>query len=351
MITIDGSYGEGGGQILRTALTLSAITGKPFVIKDIRASRPKPGLRAQHLKCVEATGIITNAHIVGNSLNSTQLTFEPQKIEGGEYWFEIGTAGATSLVLQTIFIPLSFANNPSWVSITGGTHVPWAPCYHYLELQWLPFMQRIGFNAKLKLVEAGFYPQGGGKIIAEIQPTQSILSLRLLERGALKNIQGISAYANLPLTVAERQKNEAQQILNRENLVSDIEIIQMPSRKKNTMMLFLGIFENSQGCYYSLGARGKPAEAVAKEAVRDFLKFITTTGVFDEYLADQIIIPLALTRGLSEFKTPKVTQHLLTNIEVIKSFIPTEIKVDGNLGEEGFVKVQGTNIYEEDRGI
>ncbi|MFQ5866226.1 MAG: RNA 3'-terminal phosphate cyclase, partial [bacterium] len=333
MITIDGSYGEGGGQILRSALTLSTVTGKPFTIKNIRANRPKPGLKAQHLKSVEAAGVITNAHIVGNHLNSTQLTFEPREIRGGEYWFEIGTAGSTSLVLQTIFIPLSLAKNPSWVSIKGGTHVPWAPCYHYLELQWLPFMKRLGFNATLKMVEAGFYPQGGGKIIAEIESTRTISALQLLDRGRLTNIRGISAYANLNPQVAERQSNQAKKELRKESLVPNVEILKMPARGKNTMMLLLGQFEHSQCCYYALGARGKPAEKVAAEAAIDFLNFLGTSGVFDEHLADQLLIPLALAKGTSEFKTPKITQHLLTNIEVIESFIEAEITVQGKLGE------------------
>ena len=344
MLTIDGSYGEGGGQILRTALTLSTVTGKPFTIKNIRANRANPGLRAQHLKSVEAAGLITNALMEGNKLNSTHLTFKPRAIKSGQYLSEIGTAGSTSLVLQTIFLPLSSAENHSKVTITGGTHVPWSPCYHYLEMQWLPFMKRLGFNAKLKLAKAGFYPQGGGKIIIEIQSNKKISALNVLNRGKLKRVHAISAYANLNPQVAERQKNQAIQILRTKNLLPDIDIVEMPARGKNTMMLLLGLFENSQCCYYALGARGKPAEQVAKEAVHNFLKFIATSGVFDEFLADQILIPLALTDGLSRYKTPRVTQHLLTNIETIQSFIPVDIKVDGKLGEEGMVKIWGNNI-------
>lgn len=344
MITIDGSYGEGGGQILRTALTLSAVTGKPFTIKNIRANRPNPGMKAQHLKSVEATGLITNAVMDGNKLNSTQLTFRPGPIKSGDYFFEIGTAGSTSLVLQTIFLPLSFAEHSSKVTITGGTHVSWAPCYHYLELQWLPCMKQIGLDAKLKLVKAGFYPQGGGEIMAEIQPSKNISPLTLLERGHLKSVYGISAFANLNPQVAERQKNQAIQILQRKNLFPKIEIVEMPARGKNTMMLLLGQFENSQCCYYALGARGKPAEQVAQEAANDFLKFLDTSGVFDEYLADQILIPLSLTAGFSQYKTPKVTQHLVTNIEIIRYFISAEIGVEGKLGEQGVVKIQGRNV-------
>jgi RNA 3'-terminal phosphate cyclase (ATP) len=340
MITIDGALGEGGGQILRSALTLSAVTGKPFTIKNIRANRPKPGLQAQHLKSVEAAAAICQARVAGSALHSTELTFEPREIISGEYRFDIGTAGATTLVLQTIFIPLSLAKGSSRATITGGTHVPWSPSFHYLEMHWLQFMERLGFRANLKMIEAGFYPQGGGNVTAEIHPVKSILPLRILERGNLKTIHGISAYANLELSVAERQKFQACDILRQHDLLNEIEILKMPARGKNTMLLLLGEFEYSKCCYFSLGARGKPAETVAREAAQAFLKFLNTSGVFDEYLADQLLIPLALAQGPSEFKTPVVTQHLLTNLSVIQNFINAEIKVEGKLGEEGRVKIQ-----------
>ncbi|MFQ5771160.1 MAG: RNA 3'-terminal phosphate cyclase, partial [bacterium] len=304
MITIDGSFGEGGGQILRSALTLSAVTSTPFTIKNIRANRAKPGLKAQHLKSIAAAGSITKAHIEGNHLESSQIFFEPRELKGGEYRFEIGTAGSTALVLQTIFLPLSLAKTPSRVSITGGTHVAWAPCYHYLELQWLPFMQRLGFKANLNMKMAGFYPQGGGEILSEIQPVQNITSLKLLNRGKLKTILGVSAFANLNPTVAERQKIQTEKILQQNNLLPAVEINKMPARGKNTMMLLLGRFEYSQCCYFSLGARGKPAETVATESALQFLHFMNTSGVIDEYLADQILIPLVLSDKPSAFRVP-----------------------------------------------
>lgn len=341
MIQLDGSYGEGGGQILRSALTLSAVTGKPFTIRNIRANRRKPGLRPQHLKGVEAAGRICRARLSGSRLNATELTFEPSEIESGEYHFDIGTAGSTSLVLQTVFIPLSLAPSSSKVSITGGTHVPWSPSYHYLDLLWLPYMKRIGYDAELTLEAAGFYPKGGGKILAHIHPGQTDSALHCLRRGELKKLYGVSAYANLKRQVARRQLNEAEQILTRHGYEPKLEIKELASAGINTMMLILGVFEYSLCCYFSLGALGKPAEKVADEAVHGFLNFMNTAAVIDEYLADQVLIPLALTDQTSEFRVPKVTQHLLTNREVIKQFIRAEISVTGELGGEGLVKIEG----------
>jgi RNA 3'-terminal phosphate cyclase (ATP) len=344
MIEIDGSAGEGGGQILRTALTLSVVTGQPFRIRDIRGNRPKPGLQPQHQKSVEAAAAICKAQISGNQINSTQLTFEPGQISAGEYQFDIATAGAATLVLQTIFFPLSFAKSSSKIVITGGTHVPWAPCFDYLLLQWLPFMKRIGFDAEMKLVAAGFYPKGGGKINIEIHPAKRVAALQLLNRGEGKKILGISAYANLNRSVAERQANQARLSLQRLGLEPTIEITEMRSHGINTMMLILGVFEHSLCCYFALGARGKRAEKVASEATDAFAAFSKTCGAFDEYLADQLVLPLSLAAGQSAFSTPKVTQHLLTNIDIIQLFLKPKISVTGELGKEGSVQIDGVGI-------
>ena len=170
MIQIDGSMGEGGGQVLRTALSLSVITGQPVTLTHIRQGRSKPGLMAQHLKAVDAAAAISRASVEGAALGSTQLRFEPGEIRSGRYRFEIGTAGSTLLVLQTIFTPLSLASSASSIIIYGGTHVSWSPSFHYVDLMWLPTLRRMGFDAQLKLDLAGFYPPGGGRISATIRP-------------------------------------------------------------------------------------------------------------------------------------------------------------------------------------
>jgi len=341
MIKIDGSIGEGGGQVLRTSLTMSVIMAEAFHIYNIRAGRKVPGLRPQHLKAVEATAEISNGKIEGAEIGSTELIFKPGNINSGKFNFDIGTAGSTSLVLQTIFTPLSFSSQPSTITITGGTHVPWSPSYHYLELQWSPFITRLGFQVNLTLLNAGFYPQGGGAIRADIKPVNSILPLRILERGDLKQIRGVSGVANLPRKIAERQRNRVLQRIGSKYRLSDLRIADLPSRFKGTILLLLAEFDHSQTCYFGLGAIGKPAEKVADEAIDEMEEFLRTSGVLDQYLADQLLIPLAFAEEPSAFRTSKITHHLLTNADIIQYFLPVEIKIDGRVGEHGTVCVTG----------
>lgn len=349
MLEIDGSQGEGGGQVLRSALTLSILTRTPIRIQHIRARRSKPGLMAQHLKAVDAAAAISHAEVKGASLGSTNLTFQPGEIRTGRYKFEIGTAGSASLVLQTIFIPLSLGGSASSVIISGGTHVPWAPCYHYLERQWLPFMQAIGFDARLSLSQAGFYPQGGGRIDVAIRPASHIAPLRLETRRELLTIEGISAVANLDLSIAERQKRQALRRLLPVCPNTQIKIVQLASPAKGTLLFLLARFKQEPGrpslpispqaCYYALGERQKSAERVADEAVDALLEFLETDAVIDQYLADQLLLPLSFAGGASRFRTSRVTQHLLTNADIIRAFTSTRIEVDGDLGQPGWVEI------------
>lgn len=339
IIAIDGSFGEGGGQILRTALSLSAITQRPFEIYKIRAQRKTPGLSPQHLQAVNASARICNAEVVGNQLRSTDLKFFPGEIQPGTYHFDIGTAGSVSLVLQTIFYPLSLTNKPSSVTITGGTHVSHSPCVDYLTQQWLHFLKQIGFIAGIQILRTGFYPRGGGEVIATIHPIGPQYPVHLEDRGKLLMVHGLSAISNLDSMIAQRQQSQAKKKLLERNIPHEIGIAEIPSTGKGTMLLLVGKFEQGQCCYFSLGAIGKRAETVADEACNQFLCFLETKGVIDEYLADQLIIPLALTKGISQYITPKITQHLLTNIEIVKLFLPVTIEVTGNLSEEGLVKI------------
>jgi RNA 3'-terminal phosphate cyclase (ATP) len=344
LLEINGAMGEGGGQVLRSSLTLSILTGKPMFIRNIRLKRSKHGLLAQHLKSVDAAAAVSKAHVEGASLGSTSLTFRPFEVHSGRYKIDIGTAGATSLVFQTIFLPLSRANSTSSVIITGGTHVRWSPCYHYLELHWLPFMRRMGFNADLELNNAGFYPKGGGQINAVIRPAKTIAPLNLVSRGKLIRITGISAVANLNREIAERQKRQA---LGR--LVSlsvklgqpdiQIKIHEFPSSTKGTILLLLAEFENGSACYYALGELGKPAERIADEAVDALLAFLDTEAALDQYLADQLLLPLSFAEGPSILHTSQITQHLLTNVEIIRLFLPVSITIDGALDKPGLIHI------------
>ncbi|MBC8496972.1 MAG: RNA 3'-terminal phosphate cyclase [Chloroflexi bacterium] len=339
MIEIDGSKGEGGGQVLRSALTLSVMTGQAMRIFNIRARRKKPGLRAQHLKAVQAAAAISSASVEGARMGSTGLVFQPNELTAGKFHFDIGTAGSTSLVLQTIFLPLTQAERASTVTITGGTHVSWSPCFHYLDLLWLPYLRQMGIEAELIMDQAGFYPQGGGRIRANIQPSKSLKALTLTERGNLRQIRGISATANLPGDIAKRQRQRVVSRLGSKYPLNDIRIVQFPARFKGTLMLLLAEFEHSRCCYFALGAPGKRAEVVADEVTDAVEEFMARDGAIDQYLADQLLLPLAFADGQSTLRTSKVTQHLLTNAEVIRAFLPVEIKIDGQPGEPGMIEV------------
>lgn len=344
MIKIDGAAGEGGGQVLRTALTLSLLTGQPFEISNIRGRRQRPGLMAQHLKCVEAAMMVGHGQATGNKIGSMRLLFQPGTITAGEFHIDIGTAGSTSLVLQTIYLPLARQPQPSTVTITGGTHVEWSPTFHFLSLHWAKFMSDLGLPLNLHLERAGFYPQGDGKMRAEIMPARKLQSLQLIQPGALKRITGISAVANLDLTIAELQRSQALKRLERSGLDAQIAIEKLPSRFKNTMMLLLAEFEQTQACFTALGAIGKRAERVADEAVEELLVFLHSTACVDKYLADQLILPLSLVPAASTYSTSAVTNHQLTSAEVIKQFLKVDIQISGELNGPGRVTIIGQTL-------
>jgi RNA 3'-phosphate cyclase len=341
VLNIDGSIGEGGGQVLRTSLALAVITGKAFRMTNIRRRRAKPGLMPQHLKAVEAASAVGMARVEGDRFGSQELLFEPAGIRSGEFRFDIGTAGSTSLVLQTVLYPLSFGDADSSVTLIGGTHVPWSPCFHYLQLHWLHYMGKIGFAVQLHLESAGFYPRGGGRVRAAVRPVTTLAPLRLTDRGPLKRIRGISAVANLSAEVAERQRRQALHKLGELSKISEFEVLFLTAPSPGTFLLLLAEFENSQCCFYGLGARRKPAERVADEAVNELRDFLSTDGCVDHYLADQLVVPLALASGKSEVRSSKITQHLTTNAEVVKMFLPVSIEIEGEVGQPGSIRISG----------
>lgn len=341
MIVIDGSIGEGGGQVLRSALSLSLLTGQAFTMTNIRINRPRPGLCAQHLSAVQAAAKISRARVEGDRKGSLEIHFSPGPVMPGDYHFDIGTAGSTSLVLQTLLLPLALAPGASWLTVTGGTHVPWSPCFHYLDWHWRRLLSRMGVRFDLTLVRAGFYPQGGGEIQASIPGSARIQGIDLDTRGKLLRVVGLSAVANLPLDIAERQR---RQVLRRlQPLVSKVEIaIEIESFaawSKGTLLLLLAEFEHSQACYFALGERGKPAERVADEALDNLASFLNQEGSVDAWLADQLLLPMAMASGSSVLSTCEVTRHLLTNTEVICYFLPAEINVDASLGQAGLIRI------------
>ncbi|HEY52075.1 MAG TPA: RNA 3'-terminal phosphate cyclase [Caldilineae bacterium] len=340
MIHIDGSHGEGGGQVLRSSLTLSVLTGQPLRIDNIRARRSKPGLRAQHLASVQAAAAISQAEVTGATLGSATLLFRPGRVQPGPYRFDIGTAGSTSLVLQTIFLPLALAAAPSTVTISGGTHVAWSPSFDYLDRQWLPALRRMGYDACLTLERAGFYPKGGGRIRAEIRPAGTLQPVELVDRGALRRVSGISASANLPEHIARRQRQQVERRLGGWVPNLAVKTVTLSSSGPGTAVFLQAECEQGGGGFTALGRRGKPAERVADEAVDELETYLATNAAIDKHLADQLILPLVFAPGHSTFSTAAVTRHLLTNIEVVQAFLDVEIMVEGELRYPGFLRIE-----------
>ncbi len=339
MLEIDGSQGEGGGQVLRTSLTLSILTRQPVHLYNIRAGRSKPGLQPQHLKSVEAAAAISAAEVRGAAPSSRELFFQPGEVHPGRYRFDIGTAGSTSLVLQTVYLPLSLAGGTSHLTITGGTHVPHSPCYHYLEGQWLPYVRQIGLDIDLSMEAAGFYPRGGGRIQATIRPSRELAPLEACERGALQRLAGLSAVANLDPEIAKRQKHQALRRLEPRFREAKIKTIGLPSPGKGTFLSLQAEFERSSCFYFGLGELGKHAERVADEAVDALESFLSTDGAVDQYLADQLLLPLAFAGGTSHVHTSQVTLHLITNAGILRLFLPLEIHIKGEIGQPGSITI------------
>jgi len=348
MIVINGAYGEGGGQVLRTSLTLSALLGDPIRIENIRARRRKPGLQAQHLTGVWAIAQICDAELEGAELGSLTLTFRPQSSpQAGEYSFDVaearkgGSAGATSLVFQTLLLPLALAPGQSRLAIRGGTHVAWSPPFHYLKHVYLPTLARTGLEARVEIEKWGWYPIGGGEITATISGRgESALSgLDLVERGELKHLWGISATSNLPAHIGQRQKKRAEGYLQKWGFNPQIEIVDAPSPGQGTAVFLVAEYEYTAAGFSSPGKRGKPAEKVAEEACREFIAYHQSGACLDKHLADQLILPLALARGPSAFTTCEITQHLLTNVWVVEQFLDVRFEIEGEEGEKGRVRV------------
>ncbi len=348
LVEIDGAIGEGGGQVLRTALSLSIITQRPLLLSHIRARRSQPGLKPQHLKSVDAAAAISKAEVDGAQLNSQTLTFKPAQSRSGRYRFDIGTAGAASLVLQTVLIPLAFAGAGSSVTITGGTHVPWSPPYHYLELAWLPALRTIGYQAQIDLLQAGYYPQGGGRIEAGIQPASApLLPLQWTQRGALLGIHGAAGVSNLSIDIAQRMKRQA--LLRLQNLPSwrmqpnlHIQSLNLPAPGKGAFIVLAVEYENGRACFSALGEQGKPAERVADEAIDHLLSFHESGAAVDPCLADQLLLPLAFADGPSMLTTSAISQHLLTQVEVLKRFLPVAIQIEGGGHAIAHIKITPT---------
>jgi RNA 3'-terminal phosphate cyclase (ATP) len=340
MIDIDGSFGEGGGQILRTSLALSLITGKPFHLRNLRARRSKPGLRPQHLMSVRAATAIGQAQVRGASLGSSDLVFQPGEVTPGRYHFAIGTAGATSLVLHTVYLPLAWrATGHSEVTLTGGTHVNKSPCFHFLQYTWRPYLELLGLRIGLRMRRPGFYPRGGGVVEGYIEPCPRLHGLQLLACGEVTRITGVSAVAGLPEQIAERQARRALTRLRQRQLPTDIQLETWDGGPGTVLTLALDTTPVPT-LFFGLGARGKPAERVADEAVDQVFAYLDKASPgMDAHSADQLVPALAVAEEPSRFHVAEVTSHLLTNIAVIRRFVDRNLTCEGQEGQAGVVSI------------
>jgi RNA 3'-phosphate cyclase len=339
-IQVDGSYGEGGGQILRTALALSAVLKKPFTLYNIRCKRRNPGLQAQHVAAVEALARIAEAQIEGVRFGSQEITFIPQEVHSGEYQFEVKTAGSVILLLQAIFLPLCLSKGISDITLIGGTHVQWSPSFHYFSEVFLPALEGLGVSATVAIERWGFFPKGGGRIRLKINPIQELKPISLVDRGSLKKISGISAVSKLPKHVAERQKEQALKRIQGElKIDGEIAVLDdVHSDGPGSFLFLLAEYEKVISGFSALGVKGKPAERVADEAVDSLKDYLESEGCVDPYLTDQIVPFMALAKGNSSITTMLITEHLLTNLWVIKHFLDVTISREGEKGKKGRVE-------------
>lgn len=332
MIVIDGSKGEGGGQILRTSLGLSLLTGQSFRIERIRAGRDKPGLMRQHLTAVRAAAQVSDAALTGDAIGSQELTFEPGPSRPGRYEFAVGTAGSATLVLQTLLPALIVAKGPSQLTLKGGTHNPWSPPFDFLAHAFLPLLSRMGACVKAKLVRPGFYPAGGGEFTIEIEPAAggSLQPLALTERGEIVSRQARAVVAQLPDHIAERELKVVEKKLGWTGDQLTLEQVRDCDGPGNIVMLEI-VSRNVTEIFTAFGEKDVRAEAVGARAVEEAREYLAAGVPVGLHLADQLLVPMAVAGG--KFRTMAPTRHTTTNIEVIRRFVDVAITA-GRAGED-----------------
>jgi RNA 3'-terminal phosphate cyclase (ATP) len=329
-ITIDGSEGEGGGQILRTALALSLVTGRPFRIEGIRAGRKKPGLLRQHLTAVHAAGQVSKARVSGVDLGSRVLSFEPSQVRGGEYRLAVGTAGSATLVLQAVLTALLTAREPSRLTLEGGTHNPYAPPFDFLAKTFLPILRRMGASVEVSLETYGFYPAGGGRFTVAIEPCPKLGRLSLLERGETR-VHARALVASLGENIAKRELGIVRERLGIERALCRAETVDSSVGPGNVLMIVIEEQTVSE-VVTGFGVKGVSAEKVAEDACDEaqaYLKAAVPVGI---HLADQLLIPMALAGG-GTFRTLKPTAHTMTNADVIRRFLDVSVAVQHEVND------------------
>ena len=325
LINIDGSAGEGGGQVLRTSLALSLVTGRAFCIEKIRARRKKPGLLRQHLTAVRAATEIGRAEVDGAAMGAGRLTFIPGQLCPGEYRFAVGTAGSATLVLQTVLPALATAAGASKLTLEGGTHNPWAPPFDFLEKAFLPAVRRMGPKVEATLVRPGFYPAGGGVFDVAIEPAQDFNRLDLPERGRIVGRRVRAIVSRLPIKIAEREVRTIRKHTGWPDECFAVESVDSPG-PGNCVTVEIES-EQVTEVFTGFGQKGVPAERVAKGVIRQVDRYLAAGVPVGEHLADQLLVPMALSGGGS-FRTLPPTPHTQTNLEVIRRFLDVEIRLE-----------------------
>jgi len=351
MIEIDGSFGEGGGQVLRTTIALSALLGKEVYIKNIRGKRPNPGLRAQHLTAIKAVAALSAAETRGLEIGSTGLYFTPEKKMSGSFKFDVGTAGSISLVLQALMPAAAFSSGRTEFEITGGTDVRWSPTIDYVRFVVLPNLSKLGYLGELKLIRRGHYPKGGGIVSMMVQPCNGLTALQLTERPAIEVVRGISHCVRLPIHVAQRQATAAQEVLKKiDKLEVSVKLETYPPGSDPHIAPGSGIAlytDNEPGKVLgadNVGERGKPAEEVGRDAATRLAEEIKSGAPVDRHMSDILIPYLAVAEGDSIFRTSQITMHTITNARIAELVSGTKISVDGGLGYPGTIRVEGINL-------
>lgn len=320
---IDGSYGEGGGQILRMAVAMSALTGKPVRVYNIRAKRSNPGLRMQHITAIKAVGELCNARIKGLQVGSKSIEFYPGKIKGGEYFFGVGTAGSITLVLQACLLPAIMGENETYLKIKGGTDVKWAPPWDYFENVFLKILENMNCHVDAYLNERGYYPEGGGEVEIYIEPCDL---KRLTFNKDIRRVRGIVNISNLPYQIAERIKKSAVNVFTENKIKADISIEETSSIGKG-----VGIVVWSEPKILGsdcIGEKGKMAEEVGREAAENLLAEIKSNADIDERAVDQILPYISITGG--NFKCRMLSNHAKTEMWLIKKFMDIDFKIKKN---------------------
>ena len=328
MIEIDGSFGEGGGQILRTAVGLAALTETQLRIKNIRAGRQKPGLQNQHLCAVRSVSQICQGELEGDTLGSPTLVFAPQRIQGGDYELNIGTAGSATLVAQSVLFPLLTARTPSHVRIIGGTHNPMAPPFEFFDAVYLPQLRKMGIPVQSRLWKHGLYPKGGGEIEFSLYPTTSMRGLAIRELGKFRSARITALVANLPLHIAEREVDLIRRRCGWRQCETHAQEIANETGPGNIIVIEIK-FDHALHVVIEFGKRGVRAEQVATRALRQAKSVIKAAVPVGEYLADQLLLPAAIAANYhgqsSQFLTTALSGHTTTHIWLLQQFLSIDV--------------------------